>query len=69
MIGVPWSRPAPTKCTACPCIRWKRTQMSRLDVLHDMPEVKRRVGVGQGRRDESVRRDMRQRPLMRQGNL
>ncbi len=28
MIGAPWVSSAQTKCTLCPCSRWKRTQMS-----------------------------------------
>jgi hypothetical protein len=28
MIGAPCASSAPTKCTLCPRIRWKRTQMS-----------------------------------------
>ena len=28
MIGAPCASSAQTKCTSCPCIRWKRTQMS-----------------------------------------
>ena len=28
MIGAPCVSSAQTKCTSCPCIRWKRTQMS-----------------------------------------
>ena len=28
MIGAPCASSAPTKCTSCPCMRWKRTQMS-----------------------------------------
>src|SRR4029078_2567285 len=28
MIGAPCASSAQTKCTSCPCILWKRTQMS-----------------------------------------
>src|SRR6195256_3027496 len=28
MIGAPCASSAPTKCSSCPCILWKRTQMS-----------------------------------------
>ncbi len=28
MIGAPWASSAQTKCSSCPCMRWKRTQMS-----------------------------------------
>ena len=28
MIGAPCASSAPMKCTSCPCMRWKRTQIS-----------------------------------------
>ena len=52
MIGAPWASSAPTKCTVGAVHALEPHPDVRLDVLHHVPDVERRIGVGQGGGDE-----------------
>ena len=48
MIGAPCASSAQTKCTTLPLHPLKTHPDVGLDVLHDVPDVKRAIGVGEG---------------------
>ncbi len=54
MIGAPWASSAQTKCTSWPMHALEPHPDVGLDVLHHVPDVEGRVGVGQGGGDEQL---------------